>query len=306
VTSPDAFAAARRSIAVGTVLALIAALLYGANVPAARLASQAGMPGADLIGWRAILFLPVIALAAWFTGERLRLLPQERGPTLRLAVAASLTATFYLSSVDRLPVPMAVVLFYMFPLFVIVLASRVEGRRISRLQMAVFGIAFTGLLIAVGPSLHGLSAVGVAFALGAALACATMFIIAGRVSNAPLRNSFWSQAVMGPFAFSFAFLQGGPVSLSVFWLAPLAISVAMCAYAIAYILQLKAARKISADRAGLLFLFEPVMAIFAAGFILKETLSALQMAGVALILVALAAEIVLGAKAGAEPPPQSN
>jgi drug/metabolite transporter (DMT)-like permease len=299
---------ARRSLAVGTALALVAALLYGANVPAARLASQAGMPGADLIGWRSILFLPLIALAAFISGERLRLLPQERGPTFRLGVAASLTATFYLSSVDRLPVPMAVVLFYMFPLFVIVLASRLEGRRISRLQIAVFAIAFLGLLIAVGPSLHGLSLIGVALAIGAALASAAMFILAGRVSNAPLRNLFWSQAVMGPIAFSFAFLQGGPTTLSVFWMAPLAISIAMGTYAIAYILQLMAAQKISADRAGLLFLFEPVMAIFAAGLVLHETLSALQMAGVALILVALAAEIILGARAinSSSRPPQST
>ncbi len=285
------FLAARRTLLIGTVMALASAALYGANVPAARMASQAGLPGADLIAWRAVLFLPALACLAMVAGQRLRLLPGEIAPTLRLALTASLTATFYLSSVDHLPVPMAVVL-----LFVILLASRIEGRRISRVQMGVFAVAFAGLVIAVGPSLAGLSSYGMLLALGAAIASAFMFIYAGRVPDAPFRNAFWTQAVMGPVAFLFAWMQGGPAHPAIFWAAPIAIAVAMGAYAIAYLFQLMAAQRISADRAGLLFLFEPVTAIAAAGFVLRETLSPLQIAGVMLILVALAAEILLGTR----------
>ncbi|MGL5446337.1 MAG: DMT family transporter [Rhabdaerophilum sp.] len=290
------FATARRTLLIGTLLALCAAALYGANVPAARIASQAGLPGADLIAWRAVLFLPALALLAMLAGQRLRLLPGEAAPTFRLALAASLTAVFYLSSVDHLPVPMAVVLFYMFPLFVILLASRVEGRRISRVQMGVFGVAFSGLVIAVGPSFAGLSPYGMLLALGAAIASAFMFIFAGRVPDAPFRNAFWTQAVMGPVAFLFAWMQGGPANPAIFWAAPIAIAIAMGAYAIAYLFQLMAAQRISADRAGLLFLFEPVTAIAAAGMLLGETLSPLQIGGVMLILTALAAEILLGTR----------
>jgi drug/metabolite transporter (DMT)-like permease len=296
VSESTIFLAARRTLLIGTIMALLSAALYGANVPAARMASQAGLPGADLIAWRALLFLPALACLAMLAGQRLRLLPGEAAPTFRLALTASLTATFYLSSVDHLPVPMAVVLFYMFPLFVIVLASRIEGRRISPVQMGVFAVAFAGLLIAVGPSLAGLSPYGMLLALGAAIASAFMFIYAGRVPDAPLRNAFWTQAVMGPVAFLFAWMQGGPTHPAIFWAAPIAIAVAMGAYAIAYLFQLMAAQRISADRAGLLFLFEPVTAIAAAGLVLRETLSPLQIAGVMLILTALAAEILLGTR----------
>ncbi len=290
------FRDAQRALRIGTGLALLSAALYGANVPAARMASQAGMPGADLIAWRAVWFLPLLALLAFFARERLRLLPGEAGPTLRLALSASLTAIFYLSSVDHLPVPMAVVLFYMFPLFVILLASRIEGRRISRVQMGVFAVAFAGLVIAVGPSLAGLSTTGVTLALGAALASAVMFVTAGRVPNAPLRNAFWTQSVMGPLAFLFAWIQGGPVNPNVAANAPIAVALAMGAYAVAYLFQLMAAQKISADRAGLLFLFEPVTAIAVAGLFLGEVLTPMQAIGVALILVALAAEIRMGSR----------
>lgn len=295
MSAEPAFRDAGRALRIGTSLALLSAALYGANVPAARVASQAGMPGADLIAWRAVWFLPLLALLAFLARERLRLLPGEAGPTLRLALSASLTAIFYLSSVDHLPVPMAVVLFYMFPLFVILLASRIEGRRISPLQTGVFAVAFAGLVIAVGPSLAGLSVKGMVLALGAAFASAIMFIMAGRVPNAPLRNAFWTQAVMGPLAFLFAWVQGGPVPPHVAANAPIAVALAMGAYAVAYLMQLMAAQKISPDRAGLLFLFEPVTAIVVAGLFLGEVLTPLQAIGVALILAALAAEIRLGA-----------
>lgn len=291
------FRDARRALRIGTGLALFSAALYGANVPAARVASQAGMPGADLIAWRAVWFLPLIALCALAMRERLRFRPGEAGPTLRLALSASLTAILYLSSVDHLPVPMAVVIFYMFPLFVILLASRLEGRRISRVQMGVFAVAFAGLVIAVGPSLAGLSTKGVMMALGAAMTCAMLFVTASHVPNAPLRNAFWTQALMGPLAFLFAWVQGGPVDPRIAAEAPLAVALAMGAYAIAYVMQLVAAQKISADRAGLLFLFEPVTAIVMAGLFLGEMLTPLQALGVGLILLALAAEIRLGSRA---------
>ncbi|MFM8750699.1 DMT family transporter [Rhabdaerophilum sp.] len=291
------FRGSRRALRIGTGLALISAALYGANVAAARVASQAGMPGADLIAWRSVWFLPLLAIIAFFARERLRLLPGEAGPTLRLSISASLTAIFYLSSVDHLPVPMAVVLFYMFPLFVILLASRIEGRRISRVQMGVFVVAFAGLVTAVGPSLAGLSLKGVLFTLGGAFACAYLFITASHVPNAPLRNAFWTQVFMGPLAFLFAWLQGGLANPAVaLGIAPVAVALAMGAYALAYWLQLVAAQKISADRAGLLFLFEPVMAIAMAGLFLGEVLTPVQSIGVALILAALAAEIRLGTR----------
>ena len=108
---------------------------------------------------------------------------------------------------------------------------------------------------------------------------------------------FWTQVGQGPIALTFSLLNGGPVPLSTFLNAPVAISIAMGAYAIAFIFQLLASQRISASRAGLLFLFEPVTAMVIAGFFLGETLAPIQILGVALILSALAAEVVLDAPA---------
>ena len=291
------WAAARQAVITGTVFALIAAGLYGANIPAARAASQAGMPGAELIFYRAVILIPLLAAVAMAMRQSLRLGLSERGTILRLAISAGLTATFYLSALDHLPVPLAVVIFYTFPLLVMVISNRIEGRRLHPRQFAIFGLAFIGLVIAVGPSVDQLNVRGVSYALIAAVACAAMFILAGRVEGPPTRTMFWTQVGQAPIALAFSLMNGGPVPLATFLNAPVAIAIAMGAYAIAFVFQLLASQRISASRAGLLFLFEPVTAIVFAGFFIGETLAPFQLAGVALILCALAAEVLLDAPA---------
>lgn len=297
MTPDPVWVAARRALVTGTVFALIGAGLYGANIPAARASSQAGMPGAELIFYRALILIPVLGAVALAMRQSLRLAASERGTVARLAISAGLTATFYLSALDHLTVPLTVVIFYTFPLLVMVISNRIEGRQLERKQIGIFAIAFVGLLLAVGPSFDQLNLRGVSYALIAACACAAMFILAGRVEGPPVRTMFWTQVGQGPIALTFSLLNGGPVPLSTFLNAPVAISIAMGAYAIAFIFQLLASQRISASRAGLLFLFEPVTAMVIAGFFLGETLAPIQILGVALILSALAAEVLLDAPA---------
>jgi drug/metabolite transporter (DMT)-like permease len=285
----------RRVVVIGTLLALASAFLYGTNIPAARAASQAGMPGAELIFYRALWLTPLLGLIALITGQSLRVPVGERGTLARLAVASGLTATLYLSALDHMPVPMTVVLFYTFPLIVMLVSNRLAGRWLGRRQLVIFAIAFTGLAIAVGPSVSDLSIRGVSYALLGATACAALFILAGNMTGPPLRTMFWSQVGVTPIALTFSLLNGGPVPLDTFLKAPIAIAIAMGCYAIAFVGQLMAARRIAPSRAGLLFLFEPVTAILVAGIFLGEQLQLLQMLGVGMILVALGAEVTLDA-----------
>lgn len=295
---PDAspvWSAQRQTVIVGTALALASAILYGANVPAARAASQAGMPGAELIFYRALWLVPLLGILTFASRETLRVPPGERMAVLRLALTSGLTATFYLSALDHLPVALTVILFYTFPLMVMVISNRLAGRWLDRRQIAVFFVAFAGLVLAVGPSLADLNLKGVSLAFAGALACAGLFIVAGNVSGPPMRTMFWTQVGVLPIALCYSLLNGGPVPPSTFFNAPVAILIAMGGYAIGYLTQLMAARRISPSRMGLLFLSEPVTAILVAALFLGERLAPLQITGVAVIIAALATEIALDA-----------
>ncbi|MCA0405710.1 MAG: DMT family transporter [Proteobacteria bacterium] len=283
-----------RVVLLGSLFALIAATLYGGNVPAARVASLVGMRGADLIFYRGILLILILLAVAAFTGTRVRLEPGERKPMLLLALGAALTAILYLTSIDTLPVPSAVVIFYTFPLMVMLATPFVERRPLSARLIVLFLIAFAGLVMALGPALGALNARGVAFAIAAALTNTMLYFVVGRASKSPLRSMLYTQVVALPIALGVALAQHGTLApLSTFWLAPWAILAMISGYAIGFIFQMLAAQRLAPARMGLLFLAEPATSILVAAIFLGEILSPLQMLGVGLMLAVLAAEFIL-------------
>jgi drug/metabolite transporter (DMT)-like permease len=282
---------ASRRAAIGTALALAAAACYGANIPAARVVSLAGISGAELIFVRAILFGAIFLVLARLAREPLSLDRDSALATLPFATAAAFTAIFYLSSLDYLPVPIAVILFYTFPLIGMGLAAVLLRRFPPLSQMLVFAGAFAGLSIAIGPSLGGISLAGVGFALAGAFACALLFRAARTAPPTVLRTMVWCQIVALPLALGLILSRGGFAGLGALATVPVAVTLAMVGYGAGFLLQIFAARFISPARAGILFLFEPVVSIaFAAGF-LDERLDGVQLLGVGIVLVAIAFEI---------------
>lgn len=280
-----------RTLLIGGLLALGSAIFYGANVPAARVAALAGMQGPDLIFYRAILLVAFSFVLARATGASLRVPLEGRKSLLLLALGATLTALLYLTSLGTLAVPQAVVLFYTFPIMIMIATPLVERRRVSPKTAILIVLAFVGLVLAIGPGVAGLDALGVALALAAALTNTALFFVLGRNSTAPLPTMFYTQALAVPLALAFAFAHhGAPVAASVFWAAPWAIAAVIAGYAIGFVLQMEAGQRLAPARMGLLYLAEPVTSILVAALTLGEMLGPLQMLGVAVILGVLAVE----------------
>ncbi len=269
--------------------------MYGLNVPAARAASQAGIFGADLIFYRALILLLLLGVLMPVFGQSLKIEREARKPMLIVAVSAAFTALFYLSALDYNPVPITVVLFFTFPFLVMLLSNGLERRPLSGFQVAVFSMAFMGLILAVGPSLEALDGVGMALALAAACGAAILFLFAGKINGAPLRTLFYTQLVLAPISAAFAFFSMGALLPPAILLeAPGTVALVMLGYLFGFLLQLAAVKRISPTRTSLLFLAEPLTAILVAGLVLGESLNPLQLLGVAVIFAALVAEIVSG------------
>ncbi|HRK23994.1 MAG TPA: DMT family transporter [Beijerinckiaceae bacterium] len=288
----DAGAAVRRATLVGSALALVGATAYGINIVGARLCAQLGISGSDIVVYRAFLFLPLLAGLALWRGQRLALSPGNRAPVFRFAVFSVATALFYMSSLAYLPVPIAVTIFYTYPLIVILLSPYVDRVPLSLRRWVVALVAFAGVLLAVGPEAHRLDPRGVVLALFGSAACAGMFISAARVETDSSVTFFWCQICALPLGLGFAHVMGGLSEPAVLMagLAPLLVNVA--GYFIGFLLQIMAAARISPATAGLLFLFEPVVAILAAALVLSETLTLAQTVGIALVVGALAFDLL--------------
>lgn len=294
MSDPGTMAAVGRSARIGTLLALSGAAAYGINIVAARVTAQAGITGPDMVVYRGLVFLPVVIAMALATGRRLTLLPSERGAVFRFALLSACTALSYMSSLKFLPVPMAVTIFYTYPLLVILLSPYTDGIRISPRRWVVAIAAFAGVLLAVGPHVDGLDPRGVALAFLGSLFCAGMFITASKLTSDGIVTFFWAQLVALPLALGFAYATGGLATPETILGAAWPFAITALGFFIGLLFQIMASARLSAASAGLLFLLEPVVAISVAALVLHEHITVIQLCGMLIVIAALAYDMLPG------------
>lgn len=278
----------------GLWLALASAAAYGTNIVSAQLAGQAGLSGALLVFYRVFLMLALVAVAALLTRASLAVAPGRRAGMLVFGIASAAVGSAYLSSVAYVPVSVAAVLFYTYPVL-IVLAEPVLTREPFRADRFVLALtAFLGVAMVVGPDLHGLDPRGLVLALLASVAAATQFFAASALAPVPmLPKLFWSHVIVLPVTLAILAVTGGLLPPSALLLAPAAVVVTVGGYLVGFLLQIAALSRISPGRAGLAFCAEPVFAMLIATVWLQERLGPLQYAGCGLVVATLMTNVIL-------------
>jgi drug/metabolite transporter (DMT)-like permease len=291
---------------VGYAMVLVAATLFGINGTVAKVALSSGLSSLRLTEARsagACLGLALIALAR--KPSSLRVARREL-PRLALfgAVGVAFVQLFYFLAIHRLAIAIALLIQYLGPLLVAVWARTVGHEHVRRRIWAALGLSLTGLTLMVqlwnGLSLDGL---GVLYAFLGAVAYAVYLLLAEReVASRDtislmawgffFSTLFWS--IVQPW-WSFparavartVSLQGAlagvhaPVWALVLWVVVLG-SIAP------FSLIVGALRHVTATRAGVTAMLEPVVATIVAWAWLRESLSVAQLGGAAVVLAAIA------------------
>jgi drug/metabolite transporter (DMT)-like permease len=277
----------------GTAFALVSATLYGANIAYARLASFAGVSGPTLVFYRVFIMLALVAVAALAMRRTIAMPREERGVMLVTGLAIACVGLFYLSSVAFIPVTVAVVVFYTFPILIVLASPFVEGTRLTSPILGIAGMALAGVVLVVGPAFHGLDWRGLALALAASLATATQFFAAARFRRTGVfAKVFWIHLLILPVTFLVGVATGslhGPQNLA---LAPLAVAMTVGGYVIGFVLQFLALARISALVAGIVYCAEPVVAALTSTLVLGEGLEGIQFLGGALVLAAIVLNVM--------------
>ncbi|WP_029354613.1 DMT family transporter [Bosea sp. 117] len=292
--------AARPEASAGLLAAAVSASLYGISAPFARMAAEANLIGADLILWRVGVMVCVLGLATWVLGRR-PLAPRAAWPgVLLFAATVLMVGTCYLSAVAFIPVGIAVVIFYTFPLIILLVSPFIDRRRPTPAQFVAFALAFAGLVLAIGPQWTTLDPRGLALAAMASVACAVQVFTGSRVGRRldPLTFAFSAQLVVVPGVFLVALAFGGPAGPEALGAALKPLSVIVLTYIAAFVLQLRAMRLAAPSAVGLVFTLEPVIAIATAAALLGEKLVTSQYMGVALVLAGLVVAVAPGASKG--------
>lgn len=290
---------------VGYAMVLTAATLFAVNGAVAKVALSSGLDALRLTEARsagAWIGLTVIALV-----RAPRSLRIARGELPRLALfgavgVASVQLTYFLA-IHRLAIAIALLIQYLGPVLVAIYARAFLHEHVRARIWIALGLSLTGLTLMVeiwnGVQLDGL---GVVYAFLGAVAYAAYFLLAQRevASRDTISLMAWGfffstlvWTVVQPW-WSFparavgrtVSLQGSlagvhlPVWALVLWVIVLG-SIAPFTLIVASL------RHITATRAGVVAMLEPVVATVVAWAWLRESLTAAQLAGAAVVLAAL-------------------
>jgi len=276
------------------LMALASAGAYGTNIVSAQIAGQAGLNGPLLVFYRVFIMLALVAAAVAIWRASIAVPRGERRALLLFGITSALVGSAYLSSVAFLPVTVAAVVFFTYPVLIVLAEPFVTAAPFRPARLVAACAAFIGVAMVVGPDLHGLDPRGLLLAMGASIGAAAQFFAAGALSQTPLAaRLLWSHLLILPVTAVILAITGGFLPPAAFALAPIAAAVTIGGYLIGFLLQVIALNRISPGAAGLAYCAEPVCAVLIAAVVLGERLGPLQYAGCALVVAVLVVNVTL-------------
>ena len=288
-------------------IALAAALWATAAIVASDL-FRAGVTPLELTAARAAIAAAGFGMlpAAW-AGPRPPH-PSGRLLVIGLGLALALVTACYYGAIARLPVAIAIVLQYAAPALVVAITALVERRRPSALVTASLIAALAGVALvtgALGSDLGGLDPLGVALALASAALFAG-YTMAGerarRYYRAPalMLRGFTVAAIFWIVVLA---TRGWPQDLFATGHLPEVLFVGIGGTLLPFLAFVWAVAHLRAERAAIGATLEPVLAALGAWIWLGQRLTAAQLVGGALVIVAVLGLSLRGETAAQEPPP---
>ncbi|UUN25681.1 DMT family transporter [Streptomyces sp. FIT100] len=282
----------------GLGLALVSAFAFGGSGVAAKPLIEAGLDPLHVVWLRvagaALVMLPV----AWRHRDLLTRRPALLAGFGLLAVAG--VQAFYFAALSQIPVGVALLIEYLAPALVLAWVRFVQRRPVTR-AAAVGVVLAVGGLACVVEVWSGLSfdAVGLLLALGAACCQVGYFVLSdqggdgddaadplGVIAYGLLVGALVLTVVARPWGMDWSVLGGSaamggaavPAALLLGW-------IVLVATVVAYVTGVVSVRRLSPQVAGVVACLEAVIATVLAWVLLREHLSAPQIAGGAVVLI---------------------
>jgi len=195
--------------------------------------------------------------------------------------ATSFCTTYAMVFIDAAA---AIMILYLYPAITNVLSIAYFGERLGRVRIASLLLALLGLYLVVNPGNFSLDVTGIALALAGAFTYALSQVYAQRNLDRVHPAAISAYVVLGTLAIVL-FLKKPSYLLSpdppLLWSGA---GLGLIPTALGFVLGFLGIRCLGASRASIVMTMEPVLTVFLAVFILKETLSWTQAAGFVSIL----------------------
>jgi len=273
---------------VGIALALAAAFAFALANTSASLAYHSGSNPLTVAAIRFVL--PTAVLVVWLRlrGVPLGLPTRDGWVAAALGTVTALYTWALLSAIGAIPLALAILVFYLFPLIATVILGLCGWEKLGWQTITAIVLAFVGLTLALDPRGGNLDIAGVALAFVAALGLGTVVVVSSRVSRAGDSRpvTLYMAAVASILLIALCAVHGefALPKTSLGWIGFVG---AAGFYAFAMITFYIAISMIGPVHVSLLSYAEPVAAAGLGVTLLGEALAPIQIAGIALVVTAL-------------------
>ena len=273
---------------VAVVLTLLAAFFYALNSNFAAVSYAHGANPLSVLTTRIIVGATGLYLVLRIKKVPLNLSRKDKLAAAGLGVFLTSCSFLLLSSFEYIPVALAILIFYLFPLLTAIGAWILDGEPLTPVFIGLLILALIGLALALNIGGGDLDAKGVALALGSAFFVTLLMLYTGKLVKG--RDSRPFTLIMlsaSAVIFVVADLISGQFLLPNSMVGMAAyLGVAVC-YSFAIIVMFIATSMIGPVRVSLFLNFEPVSTIILGIFILGQTLTPMQLLGAVIVIAAI-------------------
>ena len=273
----------------GVIFALVAGILFGLIGPTTKIAYNSGASVALTIFLRyavaSIIILPFIP----YQKNLLEIFKKNLKYFLSISAGSILLTLGLLTSVIFIEVSLTILIFCLYPIYVLLFSIIVDKEKISLTVKILFFVTFLGIVLVIGPSFKVINIVGILLAFLASLGSTSMIIVNQKMSIkgiSPIPINIFINVFNTIFFFvilKIFFSLNFNFDISIYLL----ILIPSVCYSFALLSQLIAIPKIGQSYTALFLYLEPVVGVLGAVFLLNENLETYQMIGASIVIISL-------------------
>ena len=273
----------------GVIFALVAGILFGLIGPTTKIAYNSGASVALTIFLRyavaSIIILPFIP----YQKNLLEIFTKNLIYFLSISAGSILLTLGLLTSVIFIEVSLTILIFCLYPIYVLLFSIIVDKEKISLTVKILFFVTFLGIVLVIGPSFKVINIVGILLAFLASLGSTSMIIVNQKMSIkgiSPIPINIFINVFNTIFFFvilKIFFSLNFNFDINIYLL----ILIPSVCYSFALLSQLIAIPKIGQSYTALFLYLEPVVGVLGAVFLLKENLETYQMIGASIVIISL-------------------
>jgi len=276
----------------GLAFALIGAFFYGFNITFAKIAAELGVGGPMIVAERVLVMIAIGLIVGRLTRASFFVPRNERIPLFALGLGSTGVSICYLSSVAFIPITIAAVIFYTFPILIVVLSPFIDRKPLTLAMMAIVVAAFIGVVLVLGTTDSDLDPRGLLLAAGASISAAIQFFAGTRCrQTGTAAKVVFSQVIVLPSTLVTVYFTGAMLTADSQMIALVPIWLTIGGFVFGFGFQILALTRISASVAGLAFCLEPVVAAITSALVLGERLAPIQYLGGMIVIAAIIATV---------------